>query len=573
MTGTYPSFHGVRDNSGFVLPPEQVTLAEVLKKGGYSTAAFVGAFVLDSKFGLNQGFDYYYDNFDLTRFENVSPGYIQRTGDLVVKEAVRWLQANRRKPFFVWVHLYDPHDPYTPPQPYLSRHPGLPYDGEVEFSDANVGTLVGWMKKNGAYDDTLVAVVGDHGESFGEHQEEKHGFFIYNATLHVPMIVRFPGGAHGGKTIPQNVGTVDLMPTLAQILQIEKSQLPSVQGSGLLSLMLGKNPNYRADLYAECYYPRFQFGWSQLRAIISSAHKYILAPQPELYDLSKDFGESRNMAAENGVLANRLRDNLRALMARSAPASASRAQSNLDAQTIEKLRSLGYVSLSMGKNGAEDYQSLPDPKDQIGNYNEIVALFELASRGEYDKVIPRYREIVQTQPNLKLVHYKLGEAYFHNGDYPAAVEQFKRAIELGGEDALATFDLAQAYLKMNRIDDAVLGFQRTVQMDPSHYRAHTNLGVLYKNQGKIREAISEFERALEVVPNSVFALGNLGVAYSMAGQPEKGAQILKRAIQLSPENALLYANLGLVYQRLGQAAEAEKQFEIARRLNPRLFKK
>jgi tetratricopeptide (TPR) repeat protein len=430
------------------------------------------------------------------------------------------------------------------------------------------------MKKNGVYDESLIAIVGDHGESFGEHGEEKHGFFIYNATLHVPLILRFPGGANGAKTIAHNVGTVDLMPTIAQILQIERAQMPSVQGNGLLSLIMGKSPNYRADLYAECYYPRFQLGWSQLRLIISGAHKYILAPKPELYDLSKDFVESRNIASENRVMANRLRDALNGLMARvSRNDSARQAQSRPDPQTMEKLRSLGYVSLSMGRGNSEDYQSLPDPKDQIGTYNEIVQLFELGSRGEYAKAIPRYQEILKAQPNLKLVHYKLGEAHFQRGDYDAAADQFKKAIALGGDDALATFDLAQTYLKLNRVSDAIVGFQRTVQIDPTHYRAHTNLGVLYKNQGKLAEAIAELETALAVAPKSVFALGNLGVAYSMAGQPEKGAEILKRAIQLSPENALLYANLGVIYQRLGQVAEAEKQFEIARRLNPRLFKK
>lgn len=574
LTGTYPSYHGIRDNSGFVLPREQATLAEILQKSGYATAAFVGAFVLDSKFGLDQGFDHYYDDFDLTRYENVSPGYIQRRGDIVVQQALHWLEQNRRNRFFAWVHLYDPHDPYTPPEPYASRHPARPYDGEIAFTDTNVGSLVSWLRKNQLDENTLIVVVGDHGESLGEHGEDKHGFFIYNASLHVPLIVRFPRAENAGKVVFSHVSSVDLLPTIAQILQIDRALLPrTIQGNGLLSLILGKAPNYRADLYAECYYPRLQFGWSELRAIISGSHKYVLAPKPELYDLSRDFDEKNNLLSENQVLANRLRQNLKDLIASfTNKTTAGQAQSRLDPETIEKLRSLGYVALSMGDAGNDDFQSRPDPKDEIGTYNQLVDLFELSSRGDYQSVIPRYREIVGKQPQLKIVRYKLGQAYFHTGNYEAALEEFKQAIALSGDAALAAFDLAQTYMKLNRIDDAILGFQRTLQLDPEHHRARTNLGVLYKNQGRIKEAIAEFQKALEIVPNSVYALNNLGHAYSLAGRHLEAVEILKKAIALSPDQALLYANLGVIYQRMGLMEEAQQQFEKARQLNPRLIK-
>ncbi|MDA2937630.1 sulfatase-like hydrolase/transferase [Acidobacteria bacterium AH-259-A15] len=573
LTGTYPSYHGVRDNSGYVLPPEQSTLAETLKQAGYATAAFVGAFVLDSKFGLDQGFDYYYDDFDLSQHENVSPGYVQRTGDQVVTQAISWLNSNLRKPFFLWVHLYDPHDLYTPPEPYASRHPGRPYDGEIEFTDTNVGTLVDWLRNNGIYEDTLVVVVGDHGESLGEHQEDKHGLFVYNATLHVPMIVRLPQGERAGRTIAENVGIIDLFPTVLQVLRVDRKLIPEVQGSGLMSLILGKSRDHRVDLYAECYYSYRQFGWSPVRALISASYKYILAPTPELYDLSRDFGEKHNLAPENQVLANRMRQDLEDLMGHfTRPAQAQKSRAQLDSETLEKLRSLGYVALSAGTGKSTDFGSLRDPKDQIILYNRILDLFEISSRGDYEKAIRGYEQILNAQPDLKIVRYKLGQAYYHTGNYNAAQEQFKKAIELGGDQALAAFDLAQTHLKLGRVEDAILGFQRTVEIDPGHYRARTNLGVLYKNQGKIPEAIQQLEKALALSPNSVFALNNLGVAYSMAEQHDKGIEALKKAITLSPENAVLRANLGLVYRRMGREEEARKQFQIARRLNPQLFK-
>jgi arylsulfatase A-like enzyme/Flp pilus assembly protein TadD len=572
MTGVYPSFHGVRDNSGFVLPAEQTTLAEVLKESGYATGAVVGAFVLDSKFGLNQGFDSYYDHFDLSRFENVSPGYIQRTADLVVKEAVRWLESKGSEPFFLWMHLYDPHDPYTPPEPYAGHHPGRPYDGEIEFADTAVGSVIGWLKNKGEYDNTLISVIGDHGESLGEHGESKHGFFIYDATLHVPWILRFPGGQNAGKTVKENVSTVDLFPTVLQYLSADRAPLSRIQGSGRLAAVMGKSSDSRSELYAECYYPRLQFGWSELRALISGPYKFILAPKPELYNLTSDFDEHKNIAPENQAMAQRLSASLQALIKRST-AAFNNAQSRLDPATLEKLRSLGYVSVSMGKTTSEDFATLADPKDRIAVYNELTDLFEAGSRGDYENVIPRYREVLRREPGLKLVHYKLGQALFHTARYSDALEEFKKAIQLGGDEALATFDLAQTYLKLKRTEEAILGFERTVQLDPAHYRARTNLGVLYKNAGRIQDAIRQFEKALESAPGSVNALGNLGVAYSIAGQQEKAITTLKRAIEFAPQNPLLHVNLGVVFQRAGMQTEAEEQFAIARRLNPNILKR
>ncbi len=574
FTGTYPLFHGVRDNSAFVLPPQRTTLAEILKAQGYRTGAFVGAFVLDSKFGLDQGFDTYYDDFDLALFETVSPGYVQRPANEVVSKALEWLASEDGGPFFLWVHLYDPHDPYTPPEPFASRHPGRPYDGEIEFADSNVGRLLDWLAAKGLRDKTLIALAGDHGESLGEHGEEKHGLFVYNATLRVPLILRLPDGSGAGRVIADNVSLIDLAPTLLQLLKADRGLAGEMQGRGLAGAVLGKGRIQDADLYAESYYPNLQFGWSPLRTLISGAQKYILAPRPELYDLAGDFAESHDQAAQNQALAGRLRENLDALTTRFANRSAgAESESRPDSETLEKLQSLGYVSLSAGKVTEGDYRTLPDPKEQIGLYNRLTRLFELSSQGKHREAIPGYQEAVRQQPSLKIAWYKLGQAYFAVGEYAEALEKFQKAIELGGEDALATFDLAQTYLRLNRPQDAVVGFQRTLQLDPNHYRARTNLGVLYKNQGKIPEAIAELEKAIETAPGSAFAQGNLGVCYAIAGRNEEGVQALQKAIALAPGNALLHANLATVYQKMGKTEEAQKELETARRLNPKLFRR
>jgi arylsulfatase A-like enzyme/Flp pilus assembly protein TadD len=573
LTGTYPTFHGVHDNSGFVLSESQVTLAEVLKGAGYRTAAFVGAFVVDSKFGLGQGFDYYFDRFDLSKYENVSPGYIQRTGDEVVRETIRWLGSQKPKPgvpFFIWTHLYDPHDPYTPPEPYLSRHKSIPYDGEIEFTDANVATLFDWLRRSGLYDDTLVVVAGDHGESLGEHGESKHGFFIYNATLHVPLIMKFPRGQNAGRVVAENVSLVDIFPTVLQALQITDPGTAKIQGKGLLSLILGKAAGYRPEIYAETYYPRLQFGWSELRALITETDKFVLAPKQELYDYRADFPESRNLASEKSVVANQLRDRLRDLIRRYSAPSSSSARSNLDPETSEKLRSLGYVTYSMGDTGTGDFRDLRDPKDEIGTYNEITNLFERSSAGDYRTVIPRYEQLLKQQPDLKIVQYKLGQAFYHTGNYEAALTAFKTAVRLGGDVALATFDLAQTYLKLGRTDDAILGFRQTIELDPTHYRARTNLGLLLKNQGKIPEAIEQLQAAIELAPTSIIALNNLGIAYSMANRHTEAEAALRKAVTLAPKDGIVHANLAAVLFRMGKEEEAQQEMELARKLNPRI---
>ncbi len=408
LTGTYPIYHGVRDNSGFVLPEGRTTLAEVLRGEGYRTGAFVGAFVLDSKFGLGQGFERYFDDFDLSELETVSPGYVQRRADEVVAETLRWLGGDDDRPFFAWVHLYDPHDPYTPPQPYAAAHPGRPYDGEVAFTDHQIGVLLEGLRKMGRYEDTLIVVVADHGESLGEHGEQKHGLFVYNATQQVPLLVRLPGASGSAQVVSEPVSLVDVLPTILQLLEIGRARTPEAQGRPLGSLLLGKSPPPAADLYAESLYANRQFGWSPLRALYSGGYKYIQAPEPELYDLRQDFAEGRNLAPSNQALARRLEQKLGAFERRFAGNTEAASGARPDAETLQKLQSLGYLATAGGEAPARE-GPLPDPKAQIGLYNRIVDLFEASARNDHRTAIAGYRDVLEAQPELKIVWYKLGQ--------------------------------------------------------------------------------------------------------------------------------------------------------------------
>src|SRR5215469_7195500 len=311
FTGTSPLRSGMHDFADNKLNPAQPTLASVLKENGYATGAVIGSAVLDSRFGLNHGFDFYYDHFDFSRLQESNLDQMERSGDLVADQALDWLDKNYQKKFFLWMHLYDPHYPYRPPSPYSEEYQDRPYDGEVAFADSQVGRLIRELKEKGVYQNTVIVFTGDHGESLGEHGEKTHGFFIYNATLHVPVIIHLPGAAEA-KTLPDLVSLADLMPTVLQGLKID---IPSqVQGRSLLPLLTTRKLEATSGLYAETFLPRLHFNWSDLRSVETEKYQFIEAPKPELYDLAADPGETRNLYMEKKAVAAELQARLNALI-------------------------------------------------------------------------------------------------------------------------------------------------------------------------------------------------------------------------------------------------------------------
>ena len=311
FTGTYPMRSGMHDFAANKLGPGQPTLASVLKENGYVTGAVIGSAVLDSRFGLNRGFDFYYDHFDFNRLQESNLEEMERPGNLVAEVALDWLGKNYQKKFFLWMHLYDPHYPYNPPAPYAAEYRDRPYDGEIAFADSQVGRLIHFLKEKGLYANTLIVLSGDHGESLGEHGEKTHGFFIYNATLHVPFIIHLPGTA-SPRTVPDLISLADLMPTVLQALKLE---VPAqVQGHNLLPLIRTKDPGEPRNLYAETFLPRLHFNWSELRGVETANYHFIDAPKPELYDLTKDPGETRNLFGDRKAVGEEMRVQLTKLI-------------------------------------------------------------------------------------------------------------------------------------------------------------------------------------------------------------------------------------------------------------------
>jgi arylsulfatase A-like enzyme/Tfp pilus assembly protein PilF len=564
FTGSFPMATGVHDFGGNKLPASAVTLAKVLLDHGYSTAAFLGAAVLDSRFGLNQGFETYFDHFDFARLDETSLDMVKRSGDQVVDNALGWLKANPRRPFFLWVHLYDAHYPYTPPEPYASRYRGRPYDGEIAFDDAQVGRLIAFLKDLGVYESAVWVVTGDHGEGLGEHGEKTHGFFVYNSTLHVPLLVKAPGAA--ARTIEKEASLVDVMPTMLQALQLAIP--PSVQGRSLLSDVLGKPSPSASNLYAETYLPLLHFSWSQLRALQSDGLKYIEAPRPELYDTRTDPHETRNLLLGKQALAHEMRDRLQTLERRYTPASGGGAKESepTDPALADRLRSLGYVAISGGRFSDSSGKALPDPKDRIRVYDLFSEAMADGQHGRYTESLEKLQEAEKVEPSSLPIRYLQALDYFRLKDFPRATERFQAALELDPKFALATYYLGLTQVQAGDLKGAAASLQRTLELDPTNFAAAYDLGALELKQNHVQDGLHHFEQAAQINPNYAPAFEALGEVDIYLHRNEDAAHALEHAVEVDPSLAKAHYNLGRAYQALGRPDDAQKEFARAQSL-------
>src|SRR5437773_3040429 len=437
FTGTYPTLSGVHDFAANKLSPTQATLASVLKDNGYTTGAVIGSAVLDSRFGLNHGFDFYYDHFDSNRLQESNLDEMERPGNIVADVTLDWMSMNYQKKFFLWMHLYDPHYPYRPPATYSEEYRDRPYDGEIAFADAQVGRLIEFLKNKSLYRNTLIVLSGDHGESLGEHGEKTHGFFIYNATLHVPLIIHLPGDMHA-RTVQNLVNLADLMPTVLAALNI---RIPAqVQGQSLLPLMFPKKEDNARSLYAETFLPRLHFNWSELRGVETENYHFIDAPKPELYDVGKDPGETKNLYADKRAVSEEMRARLATLIQRYGAGQELAQKTGLDPALMERLKSLGYAGFSGG--GTEvtiSDRKLPDPKDRIQTYELFSEGMADSQHGQYAEAAQKLSTVLATEPDSIPTRYLLGLNYYRLGDFQKAIEQLSRALQLSPDYSLAAF--------------------------------------------------------------------------------------------------------------------------------------
>lgn len=562
LTGEFPLANGMHDFSGNKLSTGSVTLAKALHDHGYATAAFIAAAVLDSRFGLNQGFDTYFDHFNMGSGEEVQLDAIKRRGDQVVDNALAWLKAAPPRPFLLWVHLYDAHAPYRPPEPYASQYRGRPYDGEIAFADAQMGRLFAFLRQQGIYERSLIVLASDHGEGLGEHGEKTHGFFVYNSTLHVPLIVRMPQAAP--RAVPDEVSLVDVMPTVLQGLGIAVP--PTVQGRSLMSLLLGRSSQNSSNLYAESYPPLLHFGWNILRGVQWQGLKYIETTRPELYDTRSDPGELHNLLGARQALAQEMKDRLQQILRRYTPVATTSATESepTDPALLESLRSLGYVAVSSGKITDAAGKSLPDPKDRIQVYEGVEAALSDNQEGRYQDSLRKLREAEKTEPNSLSIRFLLAQDYFRLKDFPRAAESFQSVLKLNGKNSVATYYLGLSLLQTGDLDGAESSFTRALELDAANFNAAFNLGVVYTRKKQPEAAIQAFQRALEILPDFADAHEALGEMYLYLNRPQDAARELERAVAIAPEMIKAHYQLGRAYTALGKLDQAKKEFDRAK---------
>ncbi|MGB6369259.1 MAG: sulfatase-like hydrolase/transferase [Thermoanaerobaculia bacterium] len=555
LTASYPPTHTVRDNGSFRLPAEQLTLAEVLASQGYDTAAFVGSFVLDRRFGLAQGFDLYDDRTwsDVSMLENLEA---ERNAGAVLAVFKRWLdERGESSPFFAWVHFYDPHAPYEPPEPYRSRYADDPYAGEIVYTDDIVGRLVAELESKGLGRRTIVAVVGDHGEGLGEHAEGTHSLLIYNSTLHVPMLIRAPGLVPEGRVVSGLTRTIDLAPTLLDLL-----------GAGV-SLGQGVSLRHRIDdrtgeegsesravdpVYSESLYPRLHLGWSELRALESGHYKLIQAPEPELYDIARDPGERVNVIDQHPEVHADLQRQLAEMTAGDFVAEAT----SLDPEAVAKLRSLGYLSSPGPGPPTAEGGSAIDPKSKMADWERIqIGIFEF-SRGNYTAAASIFEDVSATNGNVLLVYDYLGSSYMRLEQWSRAERVYREALARGLESARFHLDLGLIHEQRGDPVPAMRELRAALALDSYDVTARFHFGNLLRRAGRIEQAAEQYRQAVEINPDYVYAWNGLGMTLAKTGRHSEALAAFRRVMEIDPDGARGYYNLAVQLERMRRPAEA-----------------
>ncbi len=569
MTGAYPPTHGVRENVGYVLDDRLPTLASLLSEAGYTTAGFVSAFVLDRRWGIGRGFSTFFDDFTLDAGERANLASVQRDGAETVERAVGWLDDRPEGPFFLWVHLFDPHDPYEPPEPFASRYRMNPYLGEVAYADLLVGRLRAGLESRGLLEESLLVVTSDHGEGLGSHREAFHGYFVYDSTVHVPLLLRVPFGPFAGRAVERPVSHVDLLPTI-----LEAVGLPApaeAQGRSLLPDLFEMATAER-PVYSESLYPLLHYGWSPLRAMRTERYKLIEAPRWELYDLQADPREESNLADELPDVARRLRKELAELASALEAGAAAAPQLELDETTMRQLRALGYVA---GRGevaaAAESDRDRADPKEKIEIHQRIMRAQSLLGQGDVESAEAVLDELLEADSEVVDAHQMLGSLRSERREYERAIESYRRALALAPDHQTSLFGLATAYKRLGRADDALVGYRRLLELNPFDNRALLAVSELLVEAGQPGESKAVLEGALATDRPGAGVLNRLGELYVAEGRREEAAELFRRAAAEQDLFAQPLFNLAVLAEQGGDPDEAIRLYREAIERAPRHF--
>jgi len=614
LTGTYPFQNGVQDFTGQPLDERFRSVAQVFKQHGYATGAVVSAFVLDRSWGLARGFDFYDDAFSTEAFQQKDIGLVDRKAGDSVTRALRWLdkdwlQKTPRRPFFFWLHLYDPHSPYDPPEPFRTQYREHLYDGEIAYADHELGRLIAWLKQNRLYDRSLIIFLSDHGESLGDHGEKEHGFFVYNSTVHIPLIVKPPvgSGVRPGR-VARPVETIAIAPTMVRFAGVKNPGAKSAdlrndrgnmekqfQSPGLLDGSAGDDD----ATYSESFYSFSSFGWSPLHALETSRYHYIEAPVPELYDVVADPQEKDNLASQQTATVAVLKDKLQTLLRRNPFKPEENAASGLSPDALEKLRALGYVAYRSPLSPEALAAGLPDPKSKLWEFNAILEAGDAFHAGDFAAGEALLARVADKDPQMYIVPFLLGEAAARRANWAEAAAELRRCLELNPSFDQAMTGLARALVNQGDAGEAKSWLDKALKYNPRNYRAWYELGLVQARTDKVA-ALSAYENAVSIQPNFALVrrelgmlqfqqqdfgeaakhlaravelglsdaklLNFLGIAYSRTNQQQKGIESYQRALQIDPQLAEAHLNLGYAYEKLDKAKLAEQEYKEACRL-------
>jgi choline-sulfatase len=555
LTGTYPPFHRVTD-FGTPLSPGVPYLPDILHHAGYQTAAFVGSLILDPRAGTAPGFDRGFDVYD-AGFRLRQPGddryqTVERRGDEVVRRATAWLASAPRGPWFLWVHLFDAHDPYDPPADLKKRFASAPYDGEIASVDRLAARIV-----RAAGPDAVVAIAADHGEALGDHGEKTHGVFLYDETLHVPLVVRAPGHAAPSERpqrIAARVRLADLAPTLLEAAGVAVPR--EMQGESLFAA--------RADrpVYSETDYPRYAFGWSALASWRAEQFLFVRAPARELYDVTADPAAARNIAESRSRVADGIDAEIEQFIRRTAAGSMGATRAKVDPALAERLASLGYV----GGSGGAPTSSRIDPKDRIRVANDLQTAISAVEDAQWTRAIPLLEHVVASDPAIPIAQLNLGIAYARTKQPARAAASLEKAIALGPISMIGHYERANALYEQGDLQRAADEFGVVAKAMPQWADARYSLGSVYARINRVADAVSELTAALALEPKHFRANLLLGRIDTLQGRAADAIPRLQTAVDVQPSNAEAHSFLADAYEKNGNAAGAAKERDRARAL-------
>jgi choline-sulfatase len=579
FTARFPFAHGVRNNGNFYLGDQLPTLTTALHDRGYRTGAFVSSFILDRRYGLARGFDEYDDRLEGDRRQVVN-FEVERRGDRTALKAGAWLDQYARenvqaagappaggpaaKPFFLWLHLYDPHEPYRPPQPFRDLFADRPYDGEIAFADTILASIMDRLDKLGLLQSTLIAVVGDHGESLGDHGEETHSMFLYDPALRVPMILWRPGRLPAATVVRPLVRVIDLAPTLLDV--VGAPPLAGADGRSLLPLV-----NDRAlpavPAYAETYLPLFYMNWAPLRAIEDERWKYIDAPKPELYDLEHDPGEADNIAAKDPARTAALRKAMTELAGNGdGPIAAAR----VDRETLDKLATLGYVAAAVepATTSASAGSSRPDPKDMIAIFNRLRSANAAVRDGRLEEAKAEARAVLAQDPKNAFALIIVASAQMNQGAYREAIAGYRAYLDLVPTSAYAHHWMAICYVRLGERDQALREEDAALAIDPNYADARVLKGGVLAARGDFDPAIDELRRAVATDPDKATLRLDLAKVLVDARRFSDAEAEYRRAIELDAANADVHTGFGVLLAQQGRQDDAVREFRSALASDP-----